>query len=230
MASVPGYEFSDPNLLRQALTHPSLDGDTSYQRLEFLGDRVLGLVVADYLFGRFSDSSEGQLNQRFIALVRGKTVADISRQVGLDSRLHMAPGTEAEGGREKDNVLEDVGEAVIGAIYLDGGLEAARAYVLTHWEHALDQVNEARKDFKTSLQEWLQARGVPVPEYQDVGRTGPDHAPLFRVRVVTQLGEAEGEATSKKLAAQEAASKLLATLETSQPKSGPRRKKGKKYE
>jgi len=218
ITEVPGYSFTDPSLLQEALTHPSLDTHKSrqqhYQRLEFLGDRVLGLVIADYLFKKFPNEQEGRLNRRLSALVRGATIAVVTERIGLNKLIHMTEGADIEGTRDKESVKADVGEAVIGAIYLDGGIDAARAYILAHWADLFDNPGDVSKDAKTALQEIVQKQGMPLPGYLEKGRTGPDHAPVFQVEVSIADGRrAVGEGSSKKIAAQDAARLLIDILE-----------------
>lgn len=210
-----GYHFNNKALMREALSHPSLSEPKSYQRLEFLGDRILGLVIADMLFEKFPKDDEGQLNRRLSALVRGETIAKVVERIRLASHIRLSAGAEQEGTREKPAVLADIGEAVIGAIYLDAGLEAARSWILTNWGDLLDSDASTTKDSKTQLQEWAQKRGKALPDYMMLDRTGPDHQPVFRVAVdITSVGRAEAEGPSKRVAEQKAAYLLLEQLET----------------
>ncbi|WND01981.1 ribonuclease III [Temperatibacter marinus] len=209
------YKFSDPKLLEEALSHPSLAGKLNYQRLEFLGDRVLGLVTAEQLFMTFPNEAEGKLNNRFVSLVRKETLAEIAEESGIVKMITMSHGAEGEGTRSKSAVQSDVCEAVIGAIYLDGGLNPARDFVLKYIKPRMTQAACASKDDKTILQEWAQARGLALPEYTEVGRSGPDHSPVFEIIVsVTGYGEAKATGTSKRDAQQAAAKALLQTLES----------------
>jgi len=211
--SVAGYSFQDRGLLREALTHPSLSGRHNYQRLEFLGDRVLGLVIAEALFERFGSDAEGKLNRRLSALVRGETVARVVADNRLDRLILMTPGAEQEGTRTKPSVLGDIGEAIIGAIYLDGGLPPARDWILRHWADLFDTDAKSAKDYKTQLQEWAQARGGALPDYSVADRSGPDHAPVFTVRAsLDGYGYADAQGPSKKIAEQKAADALLQSL------------------
>lgn len=208
------YAFNDPSLLKEALSHPSLDQGYSYQRLEFLGDRVLGLVISSALLERYPDDPEGSLNARLSALVRRETVAEVAQTLKLDRMILLSEGAEGEGTRGKPSVLCDIGEAIIGAIYLDGGLQAATDFILTHWEPYLSGGASALKDAKTRLQEWAQARGLPLPSYDLVNREGPDHAPVFWIAVSVQKGgTAKAQASSKRAGEQAAAAALLKTLE-----------------
>lgn len=210
-----GYEFRTADRLERALTHSSYcDGDVrapfDNERLEFLGDRVLGLVVADLLFAAFPDSTEGDLAPRFNALVRKETCADVARTLGLGAFLRLSAGEEQGGGRNKDAILGDACEALIGAIFLDGGFDAASRFVRTHWEPRLKLVERPPRDAKTVLQEWLQGRGLRPPRYALVGRTGPDHEPEFTISIEVE-GHAplEARAGSKRGAEQLAAEMFL---------------------
>lgn len=210
-----GYAFIDPRLLVQAVTHSSMSTPTraDNQRLEFLGDRVLGLVMAEALLGADEGASEGQLAPRFNALVRKETCADVARQVDLGAALKLGRSEMLSGGRRKMALLGDGMEAVIAAVYLDGGFEAAQALILRLWGKRIESVEEDARDAKTSLQEWAQARGQKPPVYEQVSRTGPDHAPVFIIEVRLDSGESErAQAGSKRLAEHAAAQALLARL------------------
>ena len=213
LADILQYRFRDNDLLVQALTHASAVSDGShetYQRLEFLGDRVLGLVIADILFEIFSEADEGELSRRLAALVRRETCADVAREIGLGRHIWLGEGEAQTGGRRKDAILGDVCEAVIGAIYLDGGMEAVRDFIARNWASRLRDVSPRLKDAKTSLQEWAHAQGLGQPVYRMLERTGPDHAPLFRISVsLSGLDPAEATGTSKRFAEQAAAEAVL---------------------
>jgi ribonuclease-3 len=211
-----GHEFAQPELLLRALTHASISTPTrpDNQRLEFLGDRVLGLVMADALLAADRGASEGQLAPRFNALVRKETCADVARQIDLGAVLKLGRSEMMTGGRRKEALLGDAMEAVIAAVYLDGGLEVARALVERLWGDRIDGVAEDARDAKTSLQEWAQARGLPPPQYAIVSRDGPDHAPIFTIKAQLASGEAEqATAGAKRQAEQAAAKALLARME-----------------
>lgn len=212
-----GHRFARPGLVRTALTHAST-GDASYERLEFLGDRVLGLIVADLLMAHFPDEAEGALARRHAALVRRETLAAVGRQLGLAAHLRLARGEAEGGGRDNPAILADVCEALIAALYLDGGLEAARRFVEPLWRPLLESADRPPQDAKTALQEWAQARSRPLPAYEVVERSGPDHDPLFTVRVSVE-DEAPETATgrSKRLAEQAAAERLLERLRGTAP-------------
>lgn len=211
-----GHDFTRPELLHRALTHPSMSSPSrpDNQRLEFLGDRVLGLVMAEALLHADKAASEGQLAPRFNALVRKEACADVARALDLGAALRLGRSEMLSGGRRKEAILGDAMEAVIAAVYLDAGFEAARAVILCHWQERLRHVDSDARDAKTQLQEWVQARGLALPEYVETARSGPDHAPLFTIEARLQTGEsAAATAGSKRVAEQQAASALLARLD-----------------
>lgn len=213
-----GHQFGTPELLLRAVTHASISSTTrpDNQRLEFLGDRVLGLVMAEALLGADMAASEGQLAPRFNALVRKEACAEVAREVGLGDVLKLGRSEMLSGGRRKEALLGDAMEAVIAAVYQDGGFDAARALILRLWGARIGAVEQDARDPKTSLQEWAQARAMPPPIYTEQGRTGPDHQPIFTVEVRLESGEAElARAGSKRVAEQAAARALLARMETS---------------
>jgi ribonuclease III len=211
-----GHSFARPELLTRAVTHASLSSATrsDNQRLEFLGDRVLGLVMAEALLAADPAAAEGQLAPRFNAMVRKETCAEVARDIGLGEVLKLGRSEMMSGGRRKDALLGDAMEALVAAVYTDGGLDAARGLILRLWAHRIQKVEADARDPKTSLQEWAQARGMPPPRYLEAAREGPDHQPLFTVEVTLQSGEAEkATAGSKRAAEQQAARVLLARLE-----------------
>ncbi len=213
-----GHDFARPELLRRALTHPSMSTPVrpDNQRLEFLGDRVLGLVMAEALLAADAVASEGRLAPRFNALVRKETCADVARSIGLGDALKLGRSEMLSGGRRKEAILADALEAVIAAVYADAGFETARAVVLRLWGGRISDVADDARDAKTSLQEWAQARGQNPPDYVEIERSGPDHAPEFTIEVRLESGEAaQGRAGSKRQAEQLAARGLLARLEES---------------
>ena len=215
-----GHQFRKPELLVRAVTHASIGTVTrpDNQRLEFLGDRVLGLVMAEALLAADAGASEGQLAPRFNALVRKETCADVAREVGLGEVLKLGRSEMLTGGRRKEALLGDAMEAVIAAVHQDAGFEAARALVLRLWAGRIAAVEPDARDAKTSLQEWAQARGQVPPTYVEAGRSGPDHAPVFTVRVTLASGEAaEASAGSKRVAEQAAARMLLERMEAERP-------------
>lgn len=212
-----GHEFADPSLLVRALTHSSMSSPNrdDNQRLEFLGDRVLGLVMAEALLAHDSAATEGQLAPRFNALVRKEACADVAREVDLGTVLKLGRSEMLSGGRRKMALLGDAMEAVIAAVYVDAGFEAARAMVLRLWGGRIGAVKEDARDAKTALQEWAQARGLPPPDYAETARSGPDHAPVFTIEARLQSGEhVSATAGSKRQAEQAAARALLDTLES----------------
>ncbi len=210
-----GHRFADLDLLERALTHssavsPARRIERSYQRLEFLGDRVLGLVVADMLYRRFPKSNEGELSRTLNALVRKETCAVIARQLDLGSEMILGDSEARTGGASKEAILGDVTEAVIGALYLDGGLGRAYEFVERMFGDLLTDGQPNRADAKTTLQEWAQARGLEPPTYTLAERTGPDHAPEFTIRV--NVGDYEpltAIGPSKKIAEHKAAELFL---------------------
>jgi ribonuclease-3 len=210
---VLGYRFARPELLVQALRHSSA-GPPTNERLEFLGDRVLGLLIADLLLATHPNEVEGVLAPRFNALVREATCATVAVEAGLADRIVMAPSEARSGGRAKAAILGDACEAVIGALFMDGGLDAARAFVVRYWTPKLDAVAGDMRDPKTTLQEWAQARALGVPVYELTSKTGPDHAPHFVIEVkIGTIARAQGEGGSRRLAEQDAARQILLTLE-----------------
>jgi ribonuclease III len=210
-----GHRFSDPGLLKRALTHssaisPSKRTSESYQRLEFLGDRVLGLVVADMLSKRMPNANEGDLSRTLNSLVRKETCARIARELDLGAFIRLGESEARTGGAKKDAILGDVCEAVIGAIYADGGLDPAFTFVARMFGDNLDMAQARRADSKTALQEWAQGRGLEPPSYEEVDRSGPDHAPVFTISVsVAGFEPTRASGTSKKLAEHQAAEKFL---------------------
>ncbi|MFO1210538.1 MAG: ribonuclease III [Amaricoccus sp.] len=205
-----GHRFARPELLIEALTHPSMATGSDNQRLEFLGDRVLGLVVAEALLARDPSATEGELAPRLNALVRKETCAEVATALDLGAALRMGRSEALTGGRRKTALLGDAMEAVVAAVYLDAGLDAARALILGAWADRIAAARSVAQDAKTALQEWAQARGFPPPAYLDLARQGPDHAPLFSVEARLADGRtAEGRASSKRAAQQAAAEALL---------------------
>ncbi|MEM1351214.1 MAG: ribonuclease III [Pseudomonadota bacterium] len=211
-----GYQFQHPGLLAQAVTHASMASANrdDNQRLEFLGDRVLGLVMAEALLSEDKAAAEGQLAPRFNALVRKETCADVAREVDLGAVLRLGRSEMLSGGRRKQALLGDAIEAVIAAVYLDGGFDEAKALILRIWGARVHEVEEDARDAKTALQEWAQARALKPPRYEEVGRAGPDHAPVFTIVARLATGdEAQATAGSKRQAEQAAAAALLDRLD-----------------
>ena len=213
-----GHHFAKSDLLLEALTHPSAVrrrgiARRGYERLEFLGDRVLGLIVAELLWRRFPTEAEGELTRRHTHLVRRDALAEVAEVVGLGAQIIVSPGEDAAGVRENKSVLADVCEAVIAALYLDGGLAAARRFVENRWEMRLSALGEPPRDPKTTLQEWVQARGLPLPDYRTVATEGPAHRRRFTVTVnVEGLDPATASGSSKRAAETAAAAAALAAL------------------
>ncbi len=209
-----GHDFREPSLLERALTHPSAIASSphtfGYERLEFLGDRVLGLVIAEFLWRRYPEEAEGSMSRRLVAMVRTETLALVGQQIGLGAHLILANGEDLSGGRESISNLANSMEAVIAAIYLDAGLEAATAFIDRYWSPLMEGHIKPPREPKTALQEWAQARGIERPRYRIVERKGPPHRPVFTVEaLVAGLPPARGEATSKRAAERLAAAELL---------------------
>ncbi|WP_407189466.1 ribonuclease III [Bradyrhizobium centrosematis] len=210
-----GHGFTDPNLLMQAITHVSAlksgrkRGD-SYQRLEFLGDHVLGLVVSDMLYHAFPNADEGELSKRLAELVRKESCADVAKSLGLLDDIKLGSVGSSADARLRKSILGDICEAVIGAIYLDGGHAAAAEFVKRNWTERMHKPRRPLRDPKTVLQEWAQGKGLPTPVYREVERTGPHHDPQFRVAVdLPGLAPAEGVGGSKRAAEKVAASVMI---------------------
>ena len=208
-----GIKANDPALFERALTHGSRD-KSSYERLEFLGDRVLGLAIAAMLYARFPDEAEGKLSFRLNTLVARTTCAEVARALGLSSHVRLGKQALDDGAFDSDNVLGDVVEALIGALFLDQGLSAARTFIETHWSARIDGQSKAPRHPKSALQEWAAAHNRRPPAYEIVERSGPDHAPRFKVRAsIGKLAEAEAEGSSKQEAETAAAAALLDKVE-----------------
>jgi ribonuclease-3 len=208
-----GHEPKDLHLFELALTHASLSGE-SYERLEFLGDRVLGMVIAQALFERCPNEPEGSLSRRFNGLVDRETCAENGRSIGLPGLIRLGKQAREDGATQSDNVVGDVVESLIGALYIDGGFETAERFVLRLWADDLSSQRRAPQHPKSALQELAAARGVKAPAYEVVARTGAHHAPRFTVQVtVPNLGEATAEGASKQEAETAAAAELLKSLQ-----------------
>jgi ribonuclease-3 len=220
-----GHRFARPQLLREALTHrsaapglrgarakPGQKGAGSNERLEFVGDRVLGLLMAEWLAERFPQEQEGELGRRLAYLVSQPVLATIAETVGLPATLSVAPGESRAGVRLRATVLADAMEAAIGALYLDGGLVPARDFVRRAWEPAMIGQAAPPKDAKTGLQEWAQGRGLDLPSYLVASREGPPHAPVFVITVTIAGQTGTGTAGTKRAAEQDAAADLLIKL------------------
>lgn len=207
-----GYRPNDLSLFETALTHSSAKG-SNYERLEFLGDRVIGLLIAHWLYERFSGEPEGKLSRRFNTLVARETCADVGRELGLPALIRLGKQAREDGANWSDNVVGDVVEALAGALFLDGGLEAAEMFVRRSWGALVDEQRKPPRHPKSALQELAAAKGLPNPDYEVTGRSGAHHTPHFTVRVsIADLGEAEGEGQSKQEAETAAATALLDAL------------------
>lgn len=224
LETVTGHRFRDLRLLRAAVAHPSstpvrtdsrgASSAVGYERLEFLGDRVLALIVAELLFERFPDENEGALSRRLVGLVRREALLRVAREIGFGRFLEMAAGPVGRRDLARDTALADGCEALIGALYLDGGIEAARKFVHAAWTPLLEEAGPPPRDAKTALQEWAQARRLPLPSYTVQNREGPPHAPRFTVTVtLPDTPPTTGSGTSKRAAEQAAAAALLHHLE-----------------
>jgi ribonuclease III len=213
LARLVGHTFADPALLTTALTHPSVGeraARQSYERLEFLGDRVLGLSIAELLLERFPQENEGDLSKRLVSLVRAETLATVADGLDLDAHLEVGASALGETGRARISMLSDACEALIGALFLDGGLEPARAFVRRHWADLVEAgATELPLDPKTALQEWLQGRGLSLPTYTVLGREGPAHAPEFTIEVAAADGRSAHAVGASKRAAEQAAAEVL---------------------
>ncbi len=206
-----GYTFTKPDLLRQSVTHSSMSSPTrsDNQRLEFLGDRVLGLVMSEALLHHDQEATEGVLAPRFNALVRKETCADVAREIDLGAALKLGRSEQMSGGRRKLALLGDAMEAVIAAVYIDGGFDAAKDLVLRLWGKRIENVESDAKDAKTALQEWAQARGLEPPKYEQISRSGPDHAPVFTIEARLASGQTSTATAGSKRQAEQAAAKAL---------------------
>ena len=218
--TVLGHVFARPILLREALTHRSAapglrgrpKGTGSNERLEFIGDRVLGLLVAEWLAERFPHEQEGELGRRLAHLVSQPVLAGIAESSGFPALLSVAPGESRAGVRRRATVLADAVEATIGALFLDGGIEPARRFIRRAWESAMTAQASPPKDAKTALQEWAQGRGQELPAYVVQSREGPPHAPVFVISVTVDGRTGTGSAGTKRAAEQAAATDLLGQL------------------
>lgn len=222
-----GHVFAEQALLERALTHISAisggapqNRSNSYQRLEFLGDHVLGLVVSEMLYREYPRANEGELSQRLADLVRKETCAEVGREMDLGPELKLGTSESHAGGRARVTILGDACEALIGAVFIDGGYEAAQKTIERFWRERMDRPLRSLRDSKTVLQEWAQARALPTPSYSELARTGPQHNPKFRVAVtLPNRAPAEGVGASKRAAEQAAAAEMLSRegVETDKP-------------
>lgn len=215
LEDIINYKFKDPHLLERALTHSSTNDAYNYQRLEFLGDRVLGLVMAHALFEEFRGENEGGLAKRHTALVQGITCTIIGQAHHIGDFIILSESECIAGGRLNENIIADVVESLIGAIYIDGGYAAAQKVILTLWGDNVKTLKEAPQDPKTELQEWAQARALDLPHYEIVDRSGPDHAPVFKIEVrVDGYDPVTVEGPSRRQAEKTAARKMLKILKS----------------
>ena len=237
LESALGYKFKSPDLLERALTHSSVRGTNAKradnERLEFIGDRVLGLAIAEMLHHAHPTASEGDMARRYNVLVKGEACARFARELGLGQHLILSASETENGGRDKDNILADAIEAVLGAIFIDGGFLKARDVILRVWglTDGTQAASTVSADPKSALQEWAQGRGLALPSYVALERTGPDHAPLFRTQVrIAGQTPADGSGPSKRAAEQAAATAMLERVKPqSQPgptRPGPSPEKG----
>lgn len=183
---ITGHTMQNMDLLHAALTHSSTGAKRNYERLEFLGDRVLGLVVAETLFAKFPDEPEGHMAKRLAALVQGSFLAIIAREINLGDSIKFSESEAASGGADNDNILADVMEAIIGALYVEAGLEPCQKLIMTLWGDRFDTMLKPPQHPKTGVQEWAQARNLPLPRYDIKSQTGPDHAPIFEIELTVQ--------------------------------------------
>lgn len=204
-----GHEFGDKTLLRSALTHSSTGGAASYERLEFLGDRVLGLVVAQMLFEKFPDEAEGDLAKRLAALVQGSFLAEIATKINLGAFVILSDGERDAGGAANENILADVFEALLGALYLDGGFEKCTQLIERLWADSIFEMKVPPQHPKTSVQEWAQSRGLSLPLYEIVAQTGPDHAPVFEVQLSVEGQKSVRAQGPSRQAAEKSAAQLF---------------------
>jgi ribonuclease-3 len=209
-----GHRFKDQKLLEIALTHASVRGAkgkrSDNERLEFIGDRVLGLAIAELLNERFPDGSEGDLARRYNRLVRGEACAKVARSIGLGTHLILSDSEAGSGGRTKNTILADAMEALLGAIFLEAGFKTAREVVRNLWASLSEDLPATGVDAKSALQEWAQGQGLELPQYVEIARKGPDHAPHFTTEVrISGMEPARGEGASKRAAEQAAARALL---------------------
>jgi ribonuclease-3 len=213
LEGVIGRRPRDSDLFERALTHSS-HGEEHYERLEFLGDRVLGLTIAHWLFELFPDEPEGKLSRRLNALVARETCAEVGRELGVGGHIRLGKQARDDGAADSENVVGDVVEALIGALYLDAGPDEAAAFIRRAWGDRVSTRDKAPKHPKSALQEWAAANERKPPEYRLTGRSGPHHAPTFIVEVeIKGVGSAQAEGSSKQVAETEAAARLLEQLQ-----------------
>jgi ribonuclease-3 len=216
LSNLLGHKFATPEYLRVALRHSSLavgGPDGSNERYEFLGDRILSLVIAEMLLGRFPNEREGDIAKRHTALVRQEALVRVAETINLGDFIEMDDGTGSKGGRKNLSILADCCEAIIAALYIDGGLDAANSFITTHWIQMIDESKEPPKDAKTTLQEWAQSQGLPLPKYREDSMQGPAHKPVFVIEAMVEgKVPVKASGTSKQKAEQLAAELLLKEL------------------
>lgn len=213
---VIGYQFKDEHLLERALTHSSTNDDYNYQRLEFLGDRVLGLVMAHALFEEFRGENEGGLAKRHTALVQGTTCTVIGKTHNIGDFIILSASEKEAGVHLNENIIADVVESLIGAVFIDGGFETAQKVILALWGDTIKTLEEAPQDPKTELQEWVQARGLNLPHYEIIDKSGPDHAPNFIVQLsIDGFDVVQATASSRRQAEKNVARDMLKILKKS---------------
>lgn len=207
------YKFQDRYWLEKALTHSSTNDAYNYQRLEFLGDRVLGLAISHALFDEFKQENEGGLAKRHTALVQGQTCTIVGQAHNIGDFIILSESERGAGGHLNENIIADVVESMLGAVYIDGGYEAAKKVILHLWGDNIRTLEDAPQDPKTELQEWVQARGLPLPKYEVVEKSGPDHAPVFTISVVVEGYESiQAEGPSRRHAEKIVAGHMLKIL------------------
>ena len=210
---VIGYSFQNVALLEEALTHTSIGSgnkDVNYERLEFLGDRILGFIVADLLFQTFPNENEGQLARRLSSMVRKETLVRVAEQINLGELLRLSKSEKMSGGHQKPSLLADCTESLIAAIYIDGGMGPAKDFIIKFWTPMLHETHSSEKDAKSILQEWVQAKNGKLPLYEVIETTGKDHNPLFKIKLTIKgLKPVEAIGKSKKEAEHNAAVKML---------------------
>ncbi|WP_455478486.1 ribonuclease III [Bartonella sp. B10] len=212
LEKLTGHRFEDVDRLKRALTHSSVQDSKQgdYERLEFLGDRVLGLLIAEMLYQFFPQASEGELSVRLNGLVNAQTCADIALEIGLPDMINVGFEMRNLSDRRLTNMHADVIEALIAVMYLDGGVESVRPFIRKYWQNRAKQMNAGRRDAKTELQEWAHIQGSAQPHYRVIKRSGPDHDPIFMVEVsISGFAPEIGEGSSKRYAERMAAEKIL---------------------
>lgn len=214
------YKFKDEKLLKEALTHPSANEGLNYERLEFLGDSVLTLVISDILIQKFQNESEGDLAKRRAAVINGRILSEIATKLKLPEYIVLSSSEEHSGGRKNTKILENTLEALIGALYIDSGLDFVSSFIKQYWTPIIEKHASPPVDDKTYLQEWAQSQGYRLPEYKILSKEGPDHNPNFVVEVEVQnLPIFKGKGNSKKDAEKSAASNIVKYIKQNEPKN-----------